>query len=409
MAENLAIGNGFPRGFAGRIRWREVNRRAREVLDRFGIEASSDQMVRDLSPAVRTMVAIARALQDFEVDAGGILILDEPTAALPRAEVSELFDALERYAKEGHAIALVTHRVDEILSVCDRVTVLRDGHKVATTPIGELDERKLIELIVGRPLERLYAESKAEATGDVALKLSGIAGEPLLDVGLEARAGEVLGIAGLLGSGRTEILQTIFGCRDPGSGTIHLHGREVRFNSPGEAMRAGVGYVPEDRAEAAAFADMSVSENLSIARIGKYRSKVRLDKRRERSDAAMAIGLYSIKAPSSGALLGTLSGGNQQKVILARWLAREPSILLLDEPTQGVDIGARSDIYQLIELAVERGCAVIIVSSDFEELAHVCDRIVVLTNGRISASLKAEEVDTHGLTELAYSNLEVTK
>jgi ribose transport system ATP-binding protein len=187
-----------------------------------------------------------------------------------------------------------------------------------------------------------------------------------------------------------------------------LNGRQATLSSPSEAMRAGIAYVPEDRAGAAAFLDTSIAENLSIARIGAYRSGPRMDKRRERADAAAAIERYSVKAPSGRALLGTLSGGNQQKVIVARWLARDPSVLLLDEPTQGVDIGARSDIYQLIELAIERGCAVVLVSSDFEELVHVSDRVVVLVNGRITASLPTDGLDSRKLTELVYTDLEVT-
>jgi ribose transport system ATP-binding protein len=390
----------------GRIRWSQLHRRSREVLERFSIEADPRQPMRSLGPAVQTMVAIARSLQDVDGEHSGVLVLDEPTAALPRAEVEHLLDALRRYAAAGVAIVIVTHRIDEALSVCGTMTVLRDGRHVETRGAEGLDERGLIRMMIGRPIENVFPELSTGGTGEVALDARGLAGGPLQGVDLALRRGEVVGLAGLLGSGRTEVLQTLFGLRDPGPGELRVDDLPTRFAGPAQAMAAGIAYVPEDRAVAAAFLDLPIAENLTIARLAKYRGLLRLDKQRERADARASLVDYLIKAPSTKALMSSLSGGNQQKVVLARWLERHPRILLLDEPTQGVDIGARSEIYRLIRAAVADGCAVLVVSSDFDELIHVSDRILVLAGGRVTKDVDGTDVDQHQLTELTYEAME---
>jgi ribose transport system ATP-binding protein len=407
VAENLAIGTGFPLGLARRIRWRELVRHTQVVLDRFEIDVRPDVLVASLSPAVRTTIAIARALQHQEGESDSVLVLDEPSASLPVAEVEVLLAAIRRYSRAGQTIIFIGHRLDEVLGVADRVTVLRDGKRVATAEAADLDEPKLIELILGQPMHRVFPHMPRADAAEIALEVQGLSGGPVSHATFGLRHREVLGIAGLLGSGRTELLKMIFGALPLRRGEMLHHGKPYRPRSPLDAMRRGVAYIPEDRAAAAAFLDMGIDQNLSIARLNEYWRGVRLSSRRERSHARDAITAFGIRASSERAPLSTLSGGNQQKVILARWLRRNPRLLLLDEPTQGVDVGARAEIYELIRQAVEGGASAIVVSSDFEELAHVCDRVVVLRGGAIVAEVVPPELDSHRLTQLAYPAKEV--
>jgi ribose transport system ATP-binding protein len=407
VLENMAIGHGFETRPLGGIRWRAQRRRTQAVLDRYDISVRPDDLVRRLRPAERAMVAIARALQDQEGEHTGVLVLDEPTASLPRAEVVRLMGALHRFAQEGQTILFVSHRLDEVIDACDQATVLRDGRVAGTLPKDELTEDRLIELIAGRKLEHAYPAMPEATSESIALETKGLTGGPVRGVDLQLRVGEVLGVAGLLGSGRSELLKMIFGAYPIESGTVELGGRPVAFRHIGEAMDAGIAYVPEDRGTEASFSGLTLSENLSAALVDRYWSHLRLHNRAADADARQAVKEFFISASSERQEMGTLSGGNQQKVILARWLRREPRILLLDEPTQGVDVGARAEIYELVSKAVGRGCAVILVTSDFEELSRVADRVVVLANGRLTATLRTPNIEPTRLTELAFSTQEI--
>ena len=338
VSENVAVGRGFETAGGTHIKWKAVHERTRRLLERFQIKATPETPVGALRPADRTMVAIARALQDQEGEHDGVLVLDEPTASLPASEVDLLLTALRRYAAEGQTIIFVTHRLDEVLNIADRVSVLRDGRHVGTVDAAGLDEAKLIELIVGRPLDRVFPEMPEVHADRVALEVRHLSGGPIRDVSFKLLGDEVLGIAGLLGSGRSELLRMIFGAHPIASGEVLLDGRPVRFANPGQAMKAGVAFVPEDRLAEAAFADMSVRENVSAGQVAKYFSGLFLRHGRERADAQASIKDFFIKATSDVQPLATLSGGNQQRVVVARWLRRSPKILLLDEPTQGVDV-----------------------------------------------------------------------
>ncbi|GAA4701370.1 sugar ABC transporter ATP-binding protein [Pseudonocardia yuanmonensis] len=403
LAENIAIGDRFPTS-AGRVRWSELRRYTAQLLERFEIDAHPRDRLGDLRPADQTMVAIARALQD---DTAGlsVLVLDEPTASLPEHEVSVLLDALRRYAAAGQTILYVSHRMDEVLSLTDAMTVLRDGQHVITCSTEGMTEAEMVSHIVGRPVERVFAEPAADpdTVGEPVLEVDGLAGGPLRGIDLNVRAGEIVGIAGLLGTGRTELLRMIFGDHPVEAGTIRLEGSTVRPRTPGEAMRLGIAHVPEHREAEAAFLDMSVRENLSAAEVVKYWVGGRLDRRRERRDADRAIADFAVRTAGQDALMSSLSGGNQQKVVLARWLRRNPRLLLLDEPTQGVDVGARADVYAAIRAAVNDGMAAVVVSSDFDELAHACDRVLVLRDGRVTAEVRGDDLHRHRLTELVYT------
>jgi ribose transport system ATP-binding protein len=408
VMENLAIGRGFETSRVGAVRWREVRRQARAVLLRFEIPIAPDTPLVELGPAMRMMVAIARALQDAEDDAG-ILVLDEPTAALPAHEVEVLMDAVRHFARIGHTVVYVSHRLDEVLALADRVSALRDGRLVDTVDAAGMTEERLIQLVVGRDIDRIYPDMpEPDAAAGALIAIEDLHAGPLRGVSLTVGEREVVGIAGLLGSGRSSLLQSIFGAYRTHKGEIRLNGRPLRARSPKDAMDLGIAYVPEDRPVAAAFSDLSVQDNIGAAQVARYWRRLRIDRARERAEAQTSLTEFLVKAPSLAAPLTTLSGGNQQKVVLARWLRRRPKVILLDEPTQGVDIGARAEIYRLVRAAVAGGAGALVVSSDFEELSRVCDRVLVLADGRIVADVSGDELDPQRLTELSYSATEMT-
>jgi ribose transport system ATP-binding protein len=399
IAENLALGADFPRGLGGRVDWRALNARTADLLERYEIDASPKTPLAALRAADRCRVAIVRALQDRDDADSGVLVLDEPTAALPAAEVEHLLDALRGYAAAGQTILYVSHRLDEVLSVADRVTVLRDGRKVDTVDADGLREADLVEMIVGRPLDHVFPAAPAETTDDAAMTIRNLRGGPLRGVDLTLRKGEVLGIAGLLGSGRSELLRMLFGAYAVEGGSVTLDGDDYAPSSPQAAMKAGVAYVPEDRQVEALLCGESVRHNLTAGQESSYFRKFLYRHRLERDDAHRSIGDFLIRVVSDTQPVETLSGGNQQKVVMARWLRRQPKVLLLDEPTQGVDVGARAEIYQLIRRATEQGTSVVLVVSEPEELAHASDRVAVLRGGRITAVVE-RPIDAHKLTEL---------
>jgi ribose transport system ATP-binding protein len=404
VAENLAVGNRFPTGFGGRIRWKTLDAHARTLIERYHIPATPRTRLRALNPASRTMVAVARALADQDREC--VLLLDEPTTSLPAGEVDLLLEALRRCAIGGQTILYISHRLDEVLALADRVTVLRDGERVVTASTGgtgDLTEARLVEHIAGRPVALTTAAAPPDlSAADEVLRVLDVHGQPLRGVELTVRRGEIVGIAGLLGSGRTELLQTIFGARRYASGAIEVAGKPVRFRSPADAMPAGIAYVPEDRGTQAVFASMTVRENISAGAVARYFKRLRLQHGWERREAQDAMRGFLVRATSDRAPMTTLSGGNQQKVVLARWIRRRPSVLLLDEPTQGVDVAAREEIYALIRQAAADGAGVLLVANDFTELRRLCHRVLVLRGGRITAELTGADLDSHKMTELAH-------
>ncbi|MGG6383403.1 sugar ABC transporter ATP-binding protein [Paenarthrobacter sp. NEAU-H11] len=404
VAENLSIGGpGFDVTRTGRIRWRRTRTRARDVLDRFEIAVHPNTEMAELGPATQTMVAIARALQDQEDASDGILLLDEPTASLPDHEVTLLLDALRRYAATGQTIVFVTHRLEEVFTAADRATLLSDGRVVGTVSPRDISHDDLVELIMGRPVEQIK-HHRGTATGGVVLDIERLSAGPIEDFSMRAYEGEIVGVTGLMGSGRSSLLKALFGVLGARAGTVRVQGTEVRLTTPLAAMAAGISFVPEDRASDAAFADLTLKENLSIASVGQYWRGGRLRQRSESQAARELLTSFAIKADSIDSPLNSLSGGNQQKAILARWLRRDPKVLLLDEPTQGVDVGARAEIYGHIRRAVNAGSAAIIASSDTEELAAICDRVVVLRKGRQVAEVAGDDLKSEVLQRLSHTD-----
>lgn len=398
VAENLALGTGFKTDAFGRINWRRQRTHAREVLQQLGLNISPETKLGSLSSARQMMISIGRALQEVDGKPARALILDEPTASLPKGEVEMLLDFLQERAAAGQGIILVTHRLNEVLRVAHRATVLRDG-KVATNIEREaMTNDSLVEAIMGQQLTQLAKEERAEhlrhpvdgeARRDVIVLDEG---EDRLTV--TVREGECVGLAGLLGSGRSSLLRRIFGVL-PRTGSLVVNGVTVPVHDTVAAMRAGIAYVPEDRVQDALFADLSVAKNLSItalrdARIG----RAFVSGRKEHSRAKELIRQYWVKADSPSQPIGSLSGGNQQKIVLARWMQRRPTVLLLDEPTQGVDVGARAEIHRLVHAACAEGLSVIVVSSELDELAAMCDRVYV-----VNRSVPVEEITSADLTE----------
>jgi ribose transport system ATP-binding protein len=401
IAENFAIGRGFAT-VGPAIRWPEERRRAQALIDRFKIRARPDDLLKSLRPSGQTMVAIARALQDVHEGHRALLVLDEPTASLPGREVEILLASLRELVSDGHSILYVGHRIDEILDFTDTVTVLRDGRRVVSRSTQGLTRDALVEYIAGRPFQEIFSTSVQHEIKGTRLEVNGLIGGPLRGVSFNLRSGEILGIAGLLGSGRSETLRALFGALPVESGSIVLDGRPVSSSNPTDAMEKGIALIPEDRDLDAAFLDLSVEENLTIASTGRYRRRLRFDNRKQRADSLDAINRFRIRTAGPDARMATLSGGNRQKVVLARWLQREPKVLLLDEPTQGVDIGSRADVYEAVRTQVAEGMSVLLVSSDFEELADVCDRVLILSRGLIVGEVTANELSADRLTELVF-------
>jgi len=402
IAENLALGRAYETGAVGRVRWKELTARARSELEVVGLDCNPRDLLGSLGAARQTLVAIARALADMTDHSERVLILDEPTAALPSQEADHLLDTLGRLTAGGLAVLLVTHRLDEVVGVAHRVSILRDGQMVACVEGAGLTEERLIEHIVGRPLGAVFPEMPEPSTDQAALTVENLTAGPLRDVSLTVRRGEVVGIAGLLGTGRTTLLRSVYGDLKPESGRVLVGSRRLAGRTPAEAIRAGVAYVPEDRKREAIFGDLSVRDNLLLASLPEFWRPYGMASRQENTEARTLVRRFGIKAPGTANPISALSGGNQQKAVIARWLRRNPALLLLDEPTQGVDIGARADIYRIIRAAVEQGAAVLMVASDFDELARVCDRVLVLRRGRFVAEVKPPGLDHEHLTHLAY-------
>ena len=389
VAENLFIGR-EPRK-AGFIDWRTMNKRATELLKSLEIDASATQKLEEVSLARQQMIAIARAV-DMKCK---VLILDEPTSSLDDDEVAKLFKLMNRLKGEGVGIIFVTHFLEQVYEVCDRITVLRNGELVGEYEVKDLPRVMLVAKMMGKDFDDL-----ADIKGDHAeLKefIPVIEAEGLSHKGtikpfdMTINKGEVVGFTGLLGSGRSELVRAIYGADKADSGKLKVNGKEVKIHAPIDAMKLGMAYLPEDRKAEGIIADLSVRENIIIALQAKRGMFHPLSKKEMEDAADKYIKLLQIKTASRETPIKSLSGGNQQKVILGRWLLTDPEVLLLDEPTRGIDVGAKYEIYQLIIDLANRGKVVIVVSSEMPELLGICDRIMVMSGGRLAGEIDAEE------------------
>ncbi|HUS42262.1 MAG TPA: sugar ABC transporter ATP-binding protein [Ilumatobacteraceae bacterium] len=401
--ENLALGDGFTTRF-GKINWRANVVRARRALAAIGFESVDVKLpVGTLAPAQKTGVALARALLGWEHDAH-LLVLDEPTASLPARDVRHLFEAIRRLKERGVAILYVSHHLDEVFEIADEVSVLRDGRRIATERVESLDHDRLIELMIGHKI--VQGRSGAGPAGDeVLVDVRALHGANLHGVDLQVRAGEVVGVAGITGSGRESLLPLLTGQVPSSSGSVEINGHFVDNYSPGDVLRAGGAFVTADRKGLGVFALMSVVDNTTICDVGRNARHGRLDKRAERADAGAWIDRLSVKTATPQAPIGTLSGGNQQKVLFARGLRLEPQVLMLDEPTQGIDVGAKEEIHLLIDRSANEGAAVVVASTDTDELVRVATRVVVMRNGHIVTELEGDAINS---VEIERAQLAIT-
>jgi rhamnose transport system ATP-binding protein len=397
VAENLAFGLETGGAWRG-IDWGARRARAEALLARVGAHVDPDVEAGALRMAEQQLVEIARALGAQ----ARVILMDEPTAALAETEAERLLALVGELRASGVAIVYISHRLPEVLRIADRVTVLRDGAAVETRPAAALTQADLIRAMVGRDLDAVFPKRALEI-GEVVLAArgltSGAAGVRSVD--LEVRAGEIVGLAGLVGSGRTELARVLFGLLPADGGTLTLRGRPLVLRSPADAIRAGLAYVPEDRRRHGVIPEMSVGVNATLAVLRAIRSGPFLDAAREREVAASFVERFAIKAPSLDTPVAHLSGGNQQKVALARWLATRPSVLILDEPTQGVDVGAKAEIHRLIVDLAAEGLAILMISSEMPEILGMSDRILVMRGGTVVAALDRASATQERLLALA--------
>jgi len=404
IAENVFIGREpGSRLFISRSKLEEETR---ILTDRIGLDRSPRALVRDLSVAEQQMVEIARALSMKS----RLIVMDEPTSALSRAEVEKLFDIIRGLKREGISTIFVTHRLEEIFEICDRYTVLRDGRHVGSGPVAGTSLDDIIRLMVGRELGLLARRDTSFATGEVALAVEGISRRrkrsdasaiELHDVSLAVHKGEILGIAGLVGAGRTETARAIFGADAIDSGRIAVNGETVNISSPRDAIGHGIGLVPEDRKQQALFLALAIRTNLSIAahdRISAF--GVFINGTKEDALVEEYRKLLNIRMASGDQLAGNLSGGNQQKVVLARWLALRPKVLVVDEPTRGIDVGAKVEVHNLLFQMAASGIAIIVISSELPEILALSDRIVTMREGRVTGEIARAEADQEKLMTL---------
>jgi galactofuranose transport system ATP-binding protein len=397
VAENVFLGREHRR--YGLLDWSRMNTEAAELLRRFAVAIDVRRPLMEFSTAIQQMVAIARAVS-FKAQ---LVIMDEPTSSLDEREVAVLFDVMRRLRAEGVAVIFVGHRLDELYRVCDRVTVMRDGRTVMVSPMADIGKLNLIAAMLGRDLETVRAHSTGfsaaqAAAGEVVLSAEGLRiGRKVRDARVEVRERQIVGLTGLLGSGRTEVARAIFGADPPDAGTIEISGRPVLPQEPAEAIALGVAYCSEDRKADGIVPDMSVRENMTLGILPRLTSMGIVDEARQREIVDKFMKRLAIKASSAEQKIRELSGGNQQKVLLARWLCTDPKLLILDEPTRGIDVGAKVEIQALIRELADQGLGVLMISSELEEITEGADRVFVLSDGRTVADLSHAEASASAI------------
>jgi len=405
VLENLRI-RSFETGFAWRVRWRRERRYVREALARFGLGHISPRAeIATLRDVERAMVAIVRALEQLKGQSGGLLVLDEPTAYLPRDGVDRLFDAVRTVAAAGHGVLFVTHRLEEVRALTDRVTILRDGAHVETAETAALGERDLIERILGRGLGELYPGGH-HMRGELALTADGVTGSVVRSFSLRLNRGEVVGLTGLLGMGQEQVPHLLFGSQRAAAGEITLGERRIDLArmSPRRAIAEGIALLPANRLREGAAQAATVTENVTLPTVSAYFRGGVLHHRRERRDVTAKMHEFQVVPPEPRRVFAKLSGGNQQKALLAKWFATRPRIFLLHEPTQGVDIGAKQQIFARIRDVAEAGGAVVIASVEYEDLAHLCDRVLVFRDGEVVAELRDADLTEHRIVEQCFAS-----
>ncbi len=396
VAENISLGQ-----LGSLVDWAGIRAKAKAILNDLGFSIDPGELVCRLPVSLQQVVEVAKALSTETK----VLVLDEPTAVLPPKDVDRLLQLVRTLAARGVSIIYISHRLEEVFAIADRVTVLKDGQTVATRNISEVTPSALIDLMIGRPITQLFPKSK-RIPGVEVLRVEDLhRGPSVQGVSFTLRAGEILGIAGLVGSGRTETVRALFGADRLTSGAIYLQGKRINIRSPKDAVKAGIALIPEDRKTQGVVLDLPIRENMTLPSLNGFTSWFGIiPRRRERTFVDQRIRELRIRTPTGEAPAVSLSGGNQQKVVLAKWMSQRFKVILFDEPTRGVDVGAKAEIYQLIEQLAERGVALAIISSELLEIIGLSDRVLVMNRGRATGLLDKEQISERNIMELAFSN-----
>jgi rhamnose transport system ATP-binding protein len=396
VAENIFMGR-QPVGRGRRIDRSAMSRAAREVFARLGVELNPGRLARGLSVADQQIVEIAKAIS-FNAR---VIVMDEPTAALTTVEVARLFDVVRTLRAQGSAVLFITHRLEEAFAICQRVTIMRDGRFVRTAPIEDVTIDDLIRSMVGRDLDQLFPKSET-TPGEVVLDVARLTREGVFtDVSFSVRRGEIVALAGLVGAGRSEVARAIFGIDRRDAGRVTVHGRELPNGSPRAAMAAGVALVPEDRRQQGLVMDLGIDQNMSLASLSSLEKFGLIRRASERALAAEWAVRLQLKYSRLRNPASTLSGGNQQKTVLGKWLARRPTVLIIDEPTRGIDVGTKAEVHRLLDQLVADGVAVLMISSELPEVLGMADRVLVLREGRLVAELSRAEADEASIMRAA--------
>jgi len=387
IAENIFLGRESTYGKSFWINDKDMIDKTTKLLNQLKISLDPRMKMKELSTAYTQMVEIAKAIS-YNSE---LIIMDEPTSAITEREVEHLFEIIEWLKKKGVSIIYITHKMDEIFKIADEVTVLRDGNYIGTHSINEITKEKLIEMMVGREIKQLFPKEDTEI-GEVLLEIKNFTREgKFYDINLKVHKGEILGIAGLMGAGRSEIMESLFGIKKPDKGEIYIRGKRVYINSPEDAIKHKLAFLTEDRKLTGLFLPLTVRDNIFISNINNYISKMLINSKKVNKDCQEQVKRLNIKTPSLDQIVNNLSGGNQQKVLIARWLLTNPDILILDEPTRGIDVGAKAEIHRMMSQLAKQGKAIIMISSELPEIIGMSDRILVMHEGRITGELKRNE------------------
>jgi len=403
VLENIRVRR-YNTSFGWRVPWRRERQYVRKLLEEFGVSCSPDRLIGSLNQVVKAQVAIARAFDQLRGVDDGLLVLDEPTPYLPRDGVDRIFRTVREVAARGVAVLFVSHRLEEVFDLTTNVTILRDAKVVDTRPTASLTEQTLIEKILGRELDELYPEGHVPAKA-LAMSIDHVSGHEVNDVSFKLHRGEVLGLTGLLGMGWDRLPYLLFGADRATDGTLTTDSVTVRLNTDMSCTRAiemGLALVPGNRLVDGSLQTATVRENLTLATLGTFYTQGLLRGRRERSTVRRVLHEYDVRPPEPDRAFSTLSGGNQQKVVLAKWFATNPKVLLLHEPTQGVDVGARAAIFKRIRDAASDGTAVLLASSEYEDLPHICDRVIVMRSGQSVAELSGAALTHERIVEQSF-------
>lgn len=404
VTENIFMGR-QPTGALGRIDRRAMRAEAQEIFARLGVALDPDRVTDGLSIADQQIIEIAKAIS---LDAR-VLIMDEPTAALSGVEVERLFAVARSLRDEGRALLFISHRFDEVFALCDTVTVMRDGSYIDTTPIAETTVDDLVRQMVGRDVTELFPKLPAEV-GEVVLEVDGLTRTGVFrDISFELRAGEIVGLAGLVGAGRSEVVRAIFGVDTYESGAVRLHGKSLPKGNPRLATSRGIALVPEDRRRQGLVLDDGVSRNITLAIRGRLAKWGLLWTGLENAAAKVWASRLEVKTAALDAQTGTLSGGNQQKVVLGKWLATEPTVLIVDEPTRGIDVGTKAEVHRLLSQLAQQGLAILMISSELPEVLGMADRVLVMREGRLTGEFSREEATPENVMYAATADAEVAR